>query len=62
MLEQDLRNRSDLGLWKAVRNLVMDPKNPFEPESTRKPRRWFVISLISGMAAIVVFSYFNMWN
>jgi hypothetical protein len=62
MLEQELRNRSDLGLWEAVRDLVMDPKNPFEPESIRKPRRWFVIFLILGMAAIAVFSYFNMWN
>jgi hypothetical protein len=62
MLEQELRNRSDLGLWKAVRNLVMDPKNPLEPEPIRKPQRWFVIFLISGMVAIAAFSYFNMWN
>ena len=62
MLEQELSNRSDLGLWMAVRNLVMDPKNPFEPESIRKPRWRFGIFLISGMAAIAVFSYFNMWN
>jgi hypothetical protein len=62
MLEQELRNRSDLGLWKAVRNLIMDPKNPFEPELIRKPRRWFVFFLISGMTAIAAFSYFNMWN
>ena len=26
MLEQDLRNRSDLGLWKAVGTLVLDPR------------------------------------
>ena len=62
MLEQELRNRSDLGLWEAVRNLVIVPKNPFEPESIRKPRWRFGIPLISGIAAIAVFSYFNMWN
>jgi hypothetical protein len=62
MLEQELRNRSDLGLWNAVSKLVLDPKNPFEPEPIRKPRRWFVFFLISGMAAIAAFSYFNIWN
>ena len=62
MLKQELRNRSDLGLWKAVSNLIMDPKNPFEPKPIRRPRRWFSIFLISGMVAIAAFSYFNMWN
>ena len=62
MLEQHLRNRSDLGLWNAVPMRVMGPRNPFEPESMRKPQRWFVLFSIASLAAIGAFVYFNLWN
>ena len=62
MLRQYLRSRSDLGLWKAVAAQVLEPKNPFEPESIRKPQQWFVLFSIVSLAAIGAFLYFNFWN
>jgi hypothetical protein len=62
MLDQYLGNRSDLGLWRAVTTLVMEPKKVFETESTRKPQRWFVLFSTVSLAAIGAFVYFNSWN
>ena len=62
MLREYLRNRSDLGFWKAITTRVMEPRNPFAPESIRKPHRWFVLFSIAAFAAIGAFVYFNFWN
>lgn len=43
VLCQYLRNRSDLGVRKAVLNGVLESRNPFEQGATRPPRRWFVL-------------------
>ena len=62
MLDQYLGNRSDLGLWRVVTTLVMEPKNLFEMESTQKPQRWFVLFSMVSLAAIGAFFYFTFWN
>lgn len=62
MLRQNLRNRPDLGLRKAVAGRVLEPPNPFEPESVRKPRQWFVLLCIVSLAALGALVYFNLWN
>jgi hypothetical protein len=62
MLEQHLRNRSDLRIWNAVVTRVLSPRNPFEPESAREPQRWFVLFSTLSLAAIGAFVYFNLWN
>lgn len=62
MLNQYLGTRSDLGLGTVVTTLVMEPKNLFETESTRKPQRWFVLFSIVSLAAVGAFVYFNVWT
>jgi hypothetical protein len=62
MLDQHLRVRPDLGVWNAVTAQIMEPRNPFNQKSVRKPHRWFVIVLSGLFAAIVAFTYFNLWN
>jgi hypothetical protein len=62
MLDQHLRNRPDLGLWNAVTTRIMEPRNPFEQKSARKPQRWFVMFMGGLFAAIAAFTYFNFWN
>lgn len=62
MLDQYLGNRSDLGLWRVVTSMVLEPKNLFETESIRKPQRGFVLFSIVSLAAIGAFVYFNSWN
>jgi len=62
MLRQCLRRRSDLGLWNAVAEKILEPKNPFGDGGRRRPQRWFVLLLMSSFAAVVAFVYFNLWN
>jgi hypothetical protein len=62
MLKQHLSNRSDLGIWNAVVPRVLSSRNPFEPESPRKPQPWFVLLSTLSLAAIGAFVYFNLWN
>lgn len=62
MLEQHLSNRSDLGIWNAVVSRVLSSRNPFEPESARKPQLWFVLFSMLSLAALGAFVYFNLWN
>lgn len=61
-LRRNLENRSDLGLWKAVANAVLEPANPFDPRAKRKPQRWFVLASIVSAGALGAFFYFNCWN
>jgi len=62
MLRQCLRRRSDLGLWNAVAEKILEPKNPFGHEERRIPQRWSVLLLVSLFAAVIAFVYFNFWN
>jgi len=61
-LRQNLQSRSDLGLWKAVTNGVLEPPNPFEPGAARRPQRWFVLLSIVSLGALGAFFCFNCWN
>ena len=58
-LSQYIRNRTDTGAGRAMRDGVLEPANPFERNAARPPRRWFV--LLSLLAAMVFgfFVYFN---
>lgn len=62
MLRQCLRRRSDLGLWNAVAEKMLEPQNPFGHGERRRPQRWFVLLLLSLSAAVIAFVYFNLWN
>jgi len=53
MLRQHLSKRSDLGIWNAVVTQVLCSRNPFEPESARKPQPWFVLFSTLLLVAIV---------
>jgi hypothetical protein len=62
MLRDDLRKRSDLGLRRTVARHLLEPPNPFDLNSVRRPQRWFVLSSIVSLAAVVAVIYFNFWN
>jgi hypothetical protein len=62
MLRQQLRHRSDLGLWNALAARIIEPQNPFEIRSRRKPQRWCVLFVMSAFSAVAAFIYFNLWN
>ena len=62
MLRDDLRKRPDLGLRKTVADHLLEPRSPFDPNSVRRPQRWFVLSSIVSLAAVGAVVYFNSWN
>jgi len=36
--EASMRRRADLGLRNRLANLLLEPRNPFEPDRRRKPK------------------------
>ena len=61
MLAKYFRSRPDLGLWKSILDLVLQPKNPFEPQLRRRPRRDFVLLVVLAGMPVGAFVYFNFW-
>jgi hypothetical protein len=61
-LRKYLGRRSDLGLWNAIRGIVLQPRRPFQSESVRKPQQWLVLFLIFSATLLGAVVYFNFWN
>jgi len=59
-LDEYLHRRSDFGLANLLRNLVLDPPNPFQLEVRRKPRAGFLVAAILFAAALAWFACFNL--
>ena len=62
MLRDDLRKRPDLGFRRTVADHLLETLSPFDPNSARRPHRWFVLSLIVSLAAVGSVVYFNFWK
>ena len=61
MLGKYLKGRRDLGLSKGILSLLLEPKNPFEPEKRRGPRKDFVLLAVLVGLPVGAFVYFNFW-
>ena len=61
-LKDYFKQRRDIGLGKVIVDIVLNPRNPFELEAWRLPRRGFLIA--AGLFAFAVgwFVYFNFAN
>jgi hypothetical protein len=60
LLREKLRARGDRGVGSLVKSLVLEPRNPFEPDRRRLPKREVVAvgSLIAILfAALVCFNF-----
>jgi hypothetical protein len=62
MLQDDFRKRSDLGLRKTLTHHLCEPPNLFEPNSARRPHRWFVLLGVVSLTTVGAVVYFNFWN
>jgi len=62
ILRQYLGGRSDLGFWNALAPNILEPHSPFGPGTRKRPQRWFLLFLMSSIAALAAFGYFNFWN
>jgi len=58
--KEHFRERPDIGEWKATLDLILDPRNPFEPEQRRLPTRGFLIGASVILVAVGWFVYFNL--
>ena len=58
-LGQYIRNRTDIGVGKGLRDAVLEPANPFAPKAARLPRRWFVLFVLLVGTLLGCFVYFN---
>ena len=58
--ETRMEQRQDLGVVNRALNVFLEPRNPFEPERTRKPKQEAVIfgTLVAVVAA--AFLFFNL--
>ena len=57
--EVSMKRRSDVGVVNRALNVILEPRNPFEPERTRKPK---METVIFGMLLIVVVAAFLFFN
>src|SRR5437667_7973334 len=60
-LRQYLIRRPDIGAFKALLNLALEPANPFDTKASRSSRRWFVLFSLLSFLGIGCFVYFNLW-
>ena len=58
-LKDFFRRQPDIGLGKAIVNLALCPRNPFELEKRRLPRRGFLFGAGVFLSAVAWFLYFN---
>ncbi len=55
-LSRYVRSRPDIGWGKALRDVALEPGNPFNVDAARGPRRWFVLF---ALVSILSFACFN---
>ena len=58
--EVRMENRQDLGVVNRALNVFLEPRNPFEPERTRKPKREAVIFGMLFAVVAAAFLFFNL--
>ena len=58
--EARMERRPDLGVVNRALNVFLEPRNPFEPERTRKPKMETVIFGMLFGVAIAAFLFFNL--
>ena len=57
--ETRMKQRSDVGVVNRALNVFLEPRNPFEPERTRKPK---METVVFGMLFVVAVSAFLLFN
>jgi hypothetical protein len=55
-----MAQRSDLGVVNRALNVFLDPRNPFEPVRTRKPKMETVLFGMLFAVVVVAFLLFNL--
>ena len=59
LLRQYERKRPDIGVGKALLDVVLEPASRFESKNARSPKRWFVLWSLMAIVMFACFAYFN---
>jgi len=55
-----IRSRRDTGFCVAVTDAVLEPRNPFEPATKRRPKLAIAIATSMAFLFVAVFTYFSL--
>lgn len=58
-IEQEISEQPHIGFRKALMDIVLEARSPFDPRARRKPKAAFVLGTALIVAAAVCFCYFN---
>lgn len=58
--ETRMNQRSDIGVVNRALNVFLEPRNPFEPERTRKPKLETVVFGMLFAVVVAAFLFFNL--
>lgn len=58
-IELELAQQPEIGFRKAVVNMVVQARSPFDPRARRKPRTGVVLAALLLAATAICFLYFN---
>ena len=59
-LVEQLRARPDYGLWRRLGNLLLEPRNPFDSDETRPPKKDVVVMGMLLLIGSLLVGYFNL--
>ena len=58
--EVSMKRRSDVGVVNRALNVFLQPRNPFEPERTRKPKMETVVFGMLFVVVVAAILFFNL--
>jgi hypothetical protein len=59
-IERGIAEQPHIGFQKALMDIVLEARSPFDPRARRKPKAAFVLGAVLFVAAAICFCYFNL--
>jgi hypothetical protein len=59
-IRADIKKRAEVGIGKALADLILEPNNPFDPTLGRRPRKLAILIGLVVLAALFCFGHFNL--
>jgi len=56
---EELESRPDYRFWRRIGNLLLEPRNPFEPNPKRSPKKDVVVIGMLLLVGLSLVGYFN---
>jgi hypothetical protein len=59
-IRADIKKRAEVGLRKALLDLILEPQNPFDTTLRRRPRKLAILVGLLVLAALFCLVHFNL--